>query len=263
MNKNVLKITAGLLILAASCKKDNKNEKLPVNAYAVGNSNELISFNVSRPSDTTVKAITGLQTGETIHAIDMRPANNQLYALGSTSRIYQINTTTGVATAVGTIPFSPLLNGASFGFDFNPMVDRIRVISNTRQNLRINPETGALAAQDTDINPGSPTVSAAAYNNNTSSATTTSLYVIDAGTDKLYTFTGSPNGGVLTEVGALGVNVENNNGFDISGTDNKAYALLTSGGITKLYSINLTTGAATAAGDFPVAAKGLALALGL
>jgi hypothetical protein len=69
----------------------------------------------------------------------------------------------------------------------------------------------------------------------------------------------SPNLGALAEVGALGINVDGNNGFDISGTDNKAYALLTIGSATKLYSINLTTGAATAVGDFTGPVKGLAV----
>jgi hypothetical protein len=40
-------------------------------------------------------------------------------------------------------------------------------------------------------------------------------------TDKLYT-AGSPNNGILTEVGALGINVDVNNGFDIGGTDNNS-----------------------------------------
>jgi hypothetical protein len=43
------------------------------------------------------------------------------------------------------------LNGSSFGFDFNPTVDRIRVQSDADQNLRLNPATGALAATDTTL----------------------------------------------------------------------------------------------------------------
>lgn len=161
---------------------------------------------------------------------------------------------------LGTSPFTPALSGATFGFDFNPFVDRIRVVSNTRQNIRLNPETGAVAGADTDLSPGTPAVSAAAYTNNQPGGATTALFVIDPSTDKLYVM-GSPNGGVMTEVGALGINVDGNNGFDIIGTDNKAYALLTIGSATKLYSINLSTGAATAIGDFTGLVKGLALML--
>jgi len=244
--------------LCFSCSK--KDDDKPVtNAYAIGSSNNLLGFNVSSPNKiNSDKPITGLQTGEAILAIDIRPLTGQLYGLGSTSRLYMIDKTTAVATVVGTSAFTPALSGANFGFDFNPSVDRIRVISNTRQNLRLNPETGAVAATDTDITPGTPAVSAAAYTNNQAGSSSTSLYVIDPSTDKLYSVA-NPNGGILTEVGALGINVDGNNGFDISGTDNKAYAILSVGSATKLYSINLSTGAATAVGDFTTPVKGLAV----
>jgi hypothetical protein len=247
------------IALCISCsKKDDDN---PVtNAFAIGSSNNLLGFNVSAPGKiNTDKPITGLQTGEAILAIDIRPATGQLYGLGSTSRLYMIDKTTAVATVVGTSAFTPALSGATFGFDFNPSVDRIRVISNSKQNLRLNPETGVVAAVDTDLSPGTPAVTAAAYNNNQAGSSTTVLYVIDPSTDKLYTLA-SPNSGVMTEVGALGINIDGNNGFDISGTENNAYALLTVGSATKLYSINLSTGAATAVGDFTGPVKGLAVA---
>ena len=41
----------------------------------------------------------------------------------------------GAAIAVGA-PFTPGTDGTAFGFDFNPTVDRIRVVSDTGQNLR-------------------------------------------------------------------------------------------------------------------------------
>ena len=248
------------LSICISCNKDDDDKDSPVsNAFAIGSSNNLLGFNISDPGKIiSDKPVTGLQTGEVILAIDIRPLTGQVYGLGSTSRLYLIDKTTAVATVVGTSPFTPALSGATFGFDFNPMVDRIRVISNTKQNIRLNPETGVVAGADTDLTPGTPAVSAAAYTNNQPASATTVLYVIDPSTDKLYTM-GSPNTGIMTEVGALGINVDGNNGFDINGTDNKAYALLTVGSATKLYSINLTTGAATAVGDFAGPVKGLAL----
>jgi hypothetical protein len=253
--------------LFISCNKDDDDDNPVSNAYAIGSSNNLLSFNVSAPNKiNSDKPITGLQAGEAILAIDIRPATGQIYGLGSTSRLYMIDKTTAVATVVGTSAFTPALNGATFGFDFNPTVDRIRVVSNARQNMRLNPETGAAvgALADIDLSPGAPAVSAAAYTNNQAGSASTTLYAIDPSTDKLYTVGGingipSPNGGVLTEVGALGINVDGNNGFDISGTDNKAYALLSIGSATKLYSINLSTGAATAVGDFTGPVKGLAV----
>jgi hypothetical protein len=41
-----------------------------------------------------------------------------------------------------------------------------------------------------------------------------------------------------------------------------AYAILTSGATTKLYTVNLTTGAATAVGDYPNKTRGFTLGLG-
>ena len=123
---------------------------------------------------------------EVILGIDMRPATSQLYALGSSSRLYAINMASGAATAIGMTSFTAALSGTSFGFDFNPTVDRIRIVSNTGQNLRAHPVTGAIAATDVSLNPGSPSVDAAAYTNNFAGAASTTLYDIDYATDKLY-----------------------------------------------------------------------------
>jgi hypothetical protein len=184
--------------------------------------------------------------------------NGQLYALGSTSRLYTINLSSGAATAVGAA-FTPALSGASFGFDFNPTVDRIRVVSNTGQNLRLNPNDGTVAATDGALNGAATTGTAAAYTNNFAGATTTVLYVMDA--TKLYT-QNPPNNGTLVNVGNLGITVDASNGFDISSKTGTAWAILTVGTTTKLYSINLTTGAATAAGDFGAKARGFAMGAG-
>lgn len=236
---------------------------IPTNpvAYSVDNANNLLTFNFMTSESPVSKPITGLQPSETILGIDIRPLTGQLYALGSSSRIYTINMASAVAAAVGTSPFDPLLEGATFGFDFNPTVDRIRIVSDVGQNLRAHPVTGAVAFVDMDLNPGTPAVSAAAYNTNMAGATATTLYDIDPATDKLYRQV-PPNDGKLEEVGALGINVEANSGFDIGGQSNIAYAIFTVGSTTKIYSINLGSGAATAISDGPSGAKGLAIGLG-
>ncbi len=233
---------------------------MPV-AWAVDANNNLLAFNYSNMSTPVSKVITGLQAGETILGIDMRPATGQLYALGTTSRLYTLNMATGAATSVSVAPFATLLSGTSFGFDFNPTVDRIRVISNTGQNLRLNPVTGDIAAVDLPLNPGTPAVSAAAYTNNFIGATTTVLYDVDVTTDKLY-MQNPPNNGTLVEVGNLGVDVTADNGFDIGGTSNTAYAIFKVGTGNFIYSINLTSGAATQVAAFPAAVKGFAVGLG-
>ena len=218
-----------------------------VTIYGVNTSNQLVRFDSATPGTVTPPlAITGLQPGETILGIDFRPANGGLYALGSTSRLYVVNRTTGVATQVGAAgQFT--LSGTEFGFDFNPTVDRIRVVSNTGQNLRLNPDTGGLAATDTPLNPGTPNVTAAAYTNNFAGSTTTTLFVIDTTTDALYT-QNPPNAGTLNLVGPLGVDASSVNGFDIAPAGGVAYASLTVSGTSRLYTINLSTGAATLVG---------------
>lgn len=234
---------------------------IPTNAvaYAIDNSNALQIFDPNKPEPVT-KAITGLQTGEGILGIDFRPLNGQLYALGNSSRIYTINLGTGAATVVGA-QLPTLLSGTEFGFDFNPLVDKIRVVSNTGQNLRLDPVTGAITGTDTVLSPGTLAVGAAAYTNNFAGTTATELFVIDHNTDKLY-LQNPPNAGTLVERGALGINIAAANGFDIGSTSQKAYLLATVGTETKLYTVNTTTGAASSLGTYPNPVRGFTVGLG-
>ena len=220
-------------------------------------SNQLITFDSATPGTASLPvAITGLQAGESVLGIDFRPATGALYGLGSTSRLYQINPATGVATQVGSAG-AFALSGTSFGFDFNPVVDRIRVVSDADQNLRLNPNDGTLTATDTilafagaDANSGAnPLVVAAAYFNNVAGAATTTLYGIDAALDILAT-QNPPNNGTLNTVGPLGVNTTSLVGFDIESGTNLAFASLTAAGaaVSQLYTLNLATGAATLVG---------------
>ncbi|HEV7348836.1 DUF4394 domain-containing protein [Telluribacter sp.] len=240
---------------------------IPTNpvAYAVDQSNNLLIFNpMSSPLSLITKPITGLPMGVSIEGIDFRPVNGQLHALGSNSVLYTINLANGEAAVRSTLSVS--LNGTSFGVDFNPVPDRLRVVSNTGQNLRINVMDGATIV-DGSLNilapaTGVPFVNGAAYTNSFAGATTTTLFDIDSQSNKLYRQS-PPNDGGLQEIGNLGVDVEAANGFDIGGTSGNAYALLTVGGTTGLYSINLTTGLATKLADFPAQTKGFALGFGL
>ena len=177
-----------------------------------GGGTTLFSFPHRTPGTiTSFVAITGLQTSETILDIDFRPSNGTLYGLGSTSRLYTINPSTGAAAVVGS-QFTPALSGTEFGFDFNPVVDRIRVVSNTGQNFRL--DTGALVSADASLNGGATGAVGSAYDNNFAGATSTTLYAINATTDSLYTQ--DPNNGTLVLVGALGVNATDAPRFDIS-----------------------------------------------
>ncbi len=230
-------------------------------AYAVSSNNELLIFNPTAAAPTLiVKAITGNKAGKNILRIDMRTINDTLYAVGSTSRIYTINASSGAAAMVGTGPLTTLLTATQIGIDFNPTVDRIRIVGNTGQNFRVNPIDGSLTV-DGSISLASAAISGAAYTNNFAGATTTVLFDIDSTGDRLYK-QDPPNNGTLVDVGALGVNVEANSGFDIGGTSGLAYGIFTVGGVQKLYTVNLTTGAATAGATITTAVRGFTLGLG-
>ena len=240
---------------------------------AVDEANRIVVFSSDTPRAITRVRVTGLGAGERLLGLDVRPANGQLVAVTSSSRLYTVDAATGVATAIGTAPFTPAVSGGVFGFDFNPTVDRIRLTSDARQNLRLNPDTGAIAAVDgtltyatTDAGNGTtPQVNASAYTNSIRGATTTQLFDIDAARDVLV-LQNPPNNGTLVTVGPLGVDAQSGAGFDIAPSDGIAWAALRvpGQGGSQLYRINLTNGAATLVGRIGggVAVNGLA-ALGV
>ena len=115
---------------------------------AVDEANRLVVFSSDTPRAITRVRVTGLGAGERLLGLDVRPANGQLVAVTSSSRLHALDAGTGAATAIGQAPFSPSVSGGAFGFDFNPTVDRIRLTSDGRQNLRLHPDTGAVAAVD-------------------------------------------------------------------------------------------------------------------
>ena len=178
---------------------------------------------VSLGTVTTV-AVSGLQIGETLVGIDLRPANGMLYGVGSSSRLYLINPLSGLAMQVGTAG-AFTLNGTAFGTDFNPTVDRVRQVSNTEQNLRLNPNDGTLTATDAALNPAGNVV-AVAYSNNFMGAVTTTLYAIDSASGTLGIVSVPNSGGPITTVGSLGLGTNLNEaiGFDISGISGIAFA---------------------------------------
>ncbi|MBC7847436.1 MAG: DUF4394 domain-containing protein [Flavobacterium sp.] len=228
-------------------------------AFAATADNKLYRFDPTNPTMNSVSFV-GLLTSETVVGLDFRPATGTLYAITNQSRLLTVNTASGQVTVVG-VAFTPALSGICFGFDFNPMVDRIRLVSNTGQNLRLHPDLGTVVATDTSLNPNTPAVSGAAYTNNFANTATTALFVIDYTTNMLYN-QNPPNNGTLVPVGSLGIDVDSENGFDIGGSSNKAFALFKVGGMSAVYSINLTTGAATKIKDFNITATAMAVGLG-
>jgi hypothetical protein len=241
--------------------------------FGVDAGNNLVAFGAQNPTTTAARRIpiTGLTANESIIGIDFRStapvtaaADRRLYGATTANRIVTIDTTTGAAVAVGTAAFTPPLQGTAFGFDFNPVADRIRVHSDQDQDLRLNQTNGTVAATDIvlayalgDPNVGqNPNVVGTAYTNSVAGATATELFAIDSDRDALV-FLADPNSGRLATRGLLGVNTTQDVGFDIYGAGlaaaptAQAYATLTPVGSTRsrLYSINLASGVATAVGD--------------
>jgi hypothetical protein len=219
--------------------------------------NSLIRFNSDAPgvligSEVFITGMSPPPVGGArfMKAIDRRPATGEIFGLGNDDILYRINATTGVATAVG--PIGTVTTNSPIGFDFNPEVDRIRLVTNFGRNARLNPNDGSTTV-DPNLNGPTNAVSGAAYTNNFVGGPATTLYDISDQTDTLY-IQNPPNSGTLAPVGALGVDIHFVNGFDIYGPDNVAFAALDpETGLTQsmLYSINLATGAATLIGNTP------------
>jgi hypothetical protein len=233
-------------------------------AYVLDESSRLASFAPATPNTlSTPVAIGGLQPNESVLGVDFRPANGRLYALTSTARLLTVDPDTGTATPVSTLvadaadttlPYAGLA-GTRFTVDFNPVADRLRVISETGQNLRINVDTGATTT-DGAINraAGAASVIAGAYTNSFAGGSATDLYDIDGNANVLARQT-PPNDGTLVNVGALGVALNGRAAIDIAGGANGLVLAALRGGATgpfSLYNVSLTTGAAT----LPTAASG-------
>ena len=204
--------------------------------------------------------------------IDFRPATGQLYALSSRSALYTINISTGAATIVGS-GFTDLLTGSQYGFNFNPVIDRIRIVGDSDQNLVAHPDTGAanvasptpspVAYATGDVHFGAdPNIVHSSYTNSFLGATSTQLYGIDSVLNILVTQ--ANNAGTLVTIGSLGAGVATANatgvgGFDIAPNGTAYAAFTTTTGSSTLYTINLATGTATSAGLLSGTVSGLAV----
>lgn len=227
MKLHTLCLTAAIAFLSPSSASAGET------LYGVNIFNELLSFDSEAPGTIlATKAITGLQSFESVAAIDFRPSTGGLYALGnapgSVHHLYSINLETGAATQVGG---DLSLGGATaFGFDFDPIRDTIRVVSNLGLNGRIDPATGAYTADTTIRWVGTgevPKVVGIAYASNVAGTVSSILYALALQSVPDTTFQyfdlliqSPPNGGLLTFANWTPpfINeITNLAGFDISG----------------------------------------------
>lgn len=215
-----------------------------------------------------IQKILGVAEGQTLTALDLRPATGELYAMGIDGNVAQLYVLeddggpTVQATAVGP-EFSGLRNpaGTAFGMDFNPTIDRIRLVSTADQNVVFNPNDGLttiatdLFYADGDANAdANPAVSHIAYDGNVDGSTATVQRGVDVDLDVLVTV--ANNDGILATIGPLGIDVTEVGGFDVSETGT-AYAALTTDAGQRIYRINLANGTAVdlgvpALGFFPL-----------
>lgn len=238
---------------------------------AVTAANELITFNAGAPGRLLERRpLTGLAVGERLVGIDYRVARGVLYALSRTGRLYTLDVPTGALSPVGAAPAAIPLQGTAFGFDFNPVADRIRVVSNTGQNLRLHPDTGAAVDGDpaaeglqpdpalryafSDENAGrTPDIVGAAYTYNPKDSKLTTNYAIDRALGVLVTQGSregvapvvSPNTGQLRTVGPLGLGRLIDATFDIADVGNTALVAVRTAAdsATRLHLVDLQTGA--------------------
>lgn len=227
---------------------------------------QLISFDSDRPG--TIRdfvAVTGIAPSQAIVGADFRPATGDLYVLGynasaQQSQLYTLAVATGVATAVGSLRSLNLGTGPDHvGFDFDPLLDRIRITTSARRNYRMNPGDGSVIALGqltyASGDPGTgqaPAVGAAAYAG--SSSSTATFYGYDEARNTLVT---QNQTGTLATIGASGLTVNrttNNVDFDLVydaiNATNVALLAAGTGAATadNLYAIDLNTGTATPLG---------------
>ena len=187
---------------------------------------KLVRFDSDQPRDVSRGAtVTGLTGGDTaLVGIDHRVQDGDLYGVGDNSAaagIYRLDAKRGTATEVArlTVP----LEGATFGVDFNPAANALRIISDTGQNLRQSFVDFPATVVDGTLTypPATPTavgVNGAAYtNNDLDPDTATTLFDLDTAMDQV-ALQSPANAGTLAATGMLGVDAKGDTGFDIHST---------------------------------------------
>lgn len=202
------------------------------------------------PASRKVTGSADIKGAASVVGIDVRPADGMIYAVSADGGIYTVDAKSGQATMKSKLS-ETLKAGTTVTVDFNPVADRLRVITSDGTNLRVNVDDGkatvdgALKFKDGDANAGkTPNVIAGAYTNSFKGTKATALYDIDASGALLSQ--APPNDGVLNTVGPLGIKLDGATAFNIvaQGEDNAAW--LVTGG--SLYSVDLKTGKATSVG---------------
>ena len=223
----------------------------------------LICFSEKDPDDArTIGRIKNLKGDDRLVGIDYRPATGELYGLGNKGGVYVVDDESGKASLKSNLNV-PLM-GTSFGVDFNPVVDRLRIISDTGQNLADNVDTNNDTVTDGTLTNAGPAgtppptalgVTGAAYTNNDADPNTgTTLFDIDSALDQV-SVQSRPASGQAT--GKLLVDTGPSVGADIYSTIRggatvrvQGFATLAVNGKSGFYEVNLLQGRAGSRGSF-------------
>ncbi len=271
-----LSLLAAALLAACATPSEPQGSLRKETVFALTSGMELLQFNAGQPGRILARVpVTGLAAGDALVGIDFRVSRGVLFTLAQSGRVYTINTGTGVLTQVPAAPLALMLPKGAFGFDFNPAVDRMRIVAEGGMNLRIHPDTGAvvdgnatlagvqpdtpLSYAQADANAGkAPGVTAVAYTYNKTNEKITTLYAIDRnlgvlamqGSREGTAPAVSPDTGRLTTIGALGLGPLLDASFDISDLANTALAAVRTAQApkTRLVLVDLATGSSTALG---------------
>jgi hypothetical protein len=254
-----------------------EDRDLPTILVALTKDNTLLTFDSALSTAVVSKTVTGVLPGESLQDIAVRPANGQLYGL-SFGHLYRLDPTTGAASPVGDPQISLDLSGNQLVMSFDPVADRLRVVTaqvvdkvtQSEHNLTLAPDTGGVVSTGTapqyaagDIQFGrTPRLGHLAYTNEFSGATATTLYGVDdlpQVPDRLVTIGGpggvpSPDQGQVHTVGPTA----GWSGFTIAGTANTAFAV--SQDDNSLWTVDLKNGAGIKVGPSGIAAEVTALA---
>ena len=240
----------GAKFACGSGDRDGKSLQL----VALTSEGALVCFNEYLPRFTrTLGYVNGLVEDTALVGIDFRVQDGLLYGVGDAGSVYTVDTSNGYATLINrlTVP----LAGDSFGVDFNPAADRLRIVSNTGQNLRHNVNDGGTTLADAMLNYTAGTaavgIAGAAYTNNDLDLNTgTTLFDIDTSLNQVV-IQSPPNAGSLVATGMLTVDADSPVGFDIYTTlqdgvaiNNSGFASLVVGGVPGFYRVNFPTGQA-------------------
>lgn len=218
------------------------------------------------PDSLKVTAKVDVSGAENLVGIDVRPMDGMLYGVTAAGDIVTIDPASGKATKKSTLS-EKIASGAKVTVDFNPMADRLRILTDGGVSLRVNVDDGkatvdgSLKYAETDMHKGEkPNIVAGAYTNsvNGKKAEKTELFDVDATIPALVK-QAPPNDGVLSAIGKIGVKPSGPVAFEIAGqADGSNAAWLMTGG--ELYSVDLKTGATKKAGAIEGSAEAIDIA---